>query len=77
VTVETLTSAYLDPAKTSSTDIRKSGKQGREAVEVPLPVSMHTGQIIMLTKMMTSADLRFYEFDAGVPVVRWRSGPSA
>jgi hypothetical protein len=48
----------------------------REAVEVPLPVSMHTGQIIMLTKMMTSADLRFYEFDAGAPVVRWRSGSS-
>jgi len=38
--------------------------------------SMHTGQIIMLTKMMTSADLRFYEFDAGTPVQRWRSGPS-
>ena len=37
--------------------------------------SMHTGQIIMLTKMMTSDDLRFYEFDAGVPVVRWRSRP--
>jgi uncharacterized damage-inducible protein DinB len=37
--------------------------------------SMHTGQIIMLTKMMTSDDLRFYEFDAGVPVVRWRSHP--
>ena len=35
--------------------------------------SMHTGQIIMLTKMMTSDDLRFYEFDAGVPVQRWRS----
>ena len=34
--------------------------------------SMHTGQIIMLTKMMTSADLRFYEFDTGVPVQRWR-----
>jgi hypothetical protein len=50
--------------------------EGREAVEVPLPVSMHTGQIIMLTKIMTSDDLRFYEFDAGVPVVRWRSGPS-
>jgi hypothetical protein len=32
---------------------------------------MHTGQIIMLTKMLTSADLRFYDFDAGVPVVRW------
>ena len=38
--------------------------------------SMHTGQIIMLTKMMTSDDLRFYEFDAGVPVQRWRSDPS-
>jgi hypothetical protein len=37
---------------------------------------MHTGQIIMLTKMMTSADLRFYEFDAGAPVERWRSGSS-
>jgi uncharacterized damage-inducible protein DinB len=38
--------------------------------------SMHTGQIIMLTKMMTSDDLRFYEFDAGVPVQRWRSDSS-
>jgi len=38
--------------------------------------SMHTGQIIMLTKMMNSEDLRFYEFDAGTPVHRWRSGPS-
>ena len=38
--------------------------------------SMHTGQIIMLTKMMTSADLRFYEFNDGAPVVRWHSGPS-
>jgi hypothetical protein len=37
---------------------------------------MHAGQIIMLTKMMTSADLRFYEFDAGRPVRLWRSGPS-
>jgi len=43
---------------------------------ISLPVSMHTGQIIMLTKMMTSDDRRFYEFDAGVPVVRWRSSPS-
>ena len=38
--------------------------------------SMHTGQIIMLTKMMTSDDLRFYEFDTGVPVQRWRSDPA-
>ena len=38
--------------------------------------SMHTGQIIMLTKMLTSSDLRFYGFQEGVPVERWRSGPS-
>ena len=25
---------------------------------MPLPISMHTGQIIMLTKMLTSSDLR-------------------
>ena len=35
--------------------------------------SMHTGQIIMLTKMLTSSDLRFYGFEDGVPVERWRS----
>ena len=38
--------------------------------------SMHTGQIIMLTKMLTSSDLRFYGFEDGVPVHRWHSGPS-
>jgi len=35
--------------------------------------SMHTGQIIMLTKMLTGSDLRFYGFDAGAPVHRWHS----
>ena len=38
--------------------------------------SMHTGQIIMLTKMLTAADLRFYGFEDGAPVHRWRSQPS-
>lgn len=33
--------------------------------------SMHTGQIIMLTKILTARDLRFYDFEAGVPVHRW------
>jgi hypothetical protein len=32
---------------------------------------MHTGQIIMLTKMLTSSDLRFYEFEEDVPTARW------
>ena len=30
----------------------------------------------MLTKMLTSTDLRFYDFEAGAPVESWRSGPS-
>ena len=47
-----------------------------EVVEVPLPNSMHTGQIILLTKLMTATDLRFYDFEAGAPVERWRSGAS-
>ena len=33
--------------------------------------SMHTGQIIMLTKMLTASDLRFYEFEDDIPMQRW------
>lgn len=40
-------------------------------------VSMHTGQIIMLTKMLTASDLRFYDFEGDVPSQRWRSSPSS
>jgi uncharacterized damage-inducible protein DinB len=35
--------------------------------------SMHTGQIILLTKVMLSTDLRFYDFETGMPVKRWSS----
>ena len=38
--------------------------------------SMHTGQIFLLTKLLTATDLRFYDFEAGAPVKRWRSRPS-
>jgi len=38
--------------------------------------SMHTGQIIMLTKMHTTSDLRFYDFESGEPVERWHSPAS-
>ena len=38
--------------------------------------SMHAGQIFLLTKLLTATDLRFYDFEAGVPVETWRSGPS-
>jgi uncharacterized damage-inducible protein DinB len=33
--------------------------------------SMHTGQIILLTKMLEGEDLRFYDFSSGVPVEDW------
>ncbi|MCA1557931.1 MAG: DUF1572 domain-containing protein [Acidobacteria bacterium] len=33
--------------------------------------SMHTGQIILLTKMLTRSDLRFYDFSAGAPRPDW------
>ncbi len=33
--------------------------------------SMHTGQIIMLTKMFAQTDLVFYDFSTGKPVHTW------
>jgi uncharacterized damage-inducible protein DinB len=38
--------------------------------------SMHTGQIILLTKLLTAKDLHFYGFEHGKPVHRWRSASS-
>jgi uncharacterized damage-inducible protein DinB len=38
--------------------------------------SMHTGQIILLTKLLTASDLHFYDFEEVAPVQRWRSDPS-
>jgi hypothetical protein len=33
--------------------------------------SMHTGQIIYITKLVTEKNLKFYDFVDGVPVRRW------
>ena len=33
--------------------------------------SMHTGQVILLTKMLTGADLAFYDFSGGAPRADW------
>jgi uncharacterized damage-inducible protein DinB len=38
--------------------------------------SMHTGQIILLTKQLTANDLHFYDFKGNAPVHRWRSDSS-
>ncbi|HKR01355.1 MAG TPA: DinB family protein [Pyrinomonadaceae bacterium] len=34
--------------------------------------SMHTGQIILLTKMIAGADLKFYDFSSGAPKSGWQ-----
>jgi uncharacterized damage-inducible protein DinB len=33
--------------------------------------SMHTGQIILMTKMLTGSDLAFYDFSGGEPAANW------
>jgi len=33
--------------------------------------SMHAGQVILLTKILTAADLRFYEFEGTRVLQRW------
>lgn len=40
---------------------------------IPLPVSIHTGQIIMLTKFFEQVDLEFYNFSGSTPVLTWNS----
>ena len=40
---------------------------------IPLPISMHTGQILMMTKMLTNADLAFYEFNDSKAVPNWKT----
>jgi uncharacterized damage-inducible protein DinB len=34
--------------------------------------AMHTGQIILLTKMLAKKDLGFYDFSSGAPAPTWR-----
>jgi len=64
----------LDP----STLLEKRTIQGTEVdvlnavFHVTEHFSMHTGQIITLTKLLTATDLRFYGFEDGAPVHRWR-----
>ena len=39
--------------------------------------SMHTGQIILLTKMFAAIDLEFYDFKEGAPIHSWKSASSS
>ncbi len=47
----------------------------REAVVSSLPISMHTGQIILLAKMYAEIDLEFYDFSDSTPVPNWKREP--
>jgi len=66
-----LDALWVKPSRSRQRSFSESATKDREAVEVPLPVSMHTGQIILLTKILTKRDLQFYDFAAGVPVHTW------
>ena len=39
--------------------------------------SMHTGQIIMITKMLTGSDMAFYDFIDAKPILNWKSEASS
>ena len=71
-----LTLQNLDPAVLlEHRTIQTSDVDVLEAIfHVTEHFSMHTGQIIMVTKMLSAHDLRFYDFEAGTPIERWHSG---
>src|SRR5689334_24069315 len=79
-TLDEVQSTLLDLNPSLLLDRRKIQGNDVELLEAIFHVtehfSMHAGQIFLLTKLLTATDLRFYEFDDAVPVVRWRSGPS-
>ncbi len=69
------TLAEFDPGKLL--EIRKIQGLDVSVLEAILHVvehfSMHTGQIILMTKMLTQEDLAFYEFIDAKPVMKWKS----
>jgi uncharacterized damage-inducible protein DinB len=55
--------------------IQGSGVSALEAIlHVVEHFSMHTGQILMLTKLLTNSDLAFYKFDGADAVAQWKTG---
>ena len=65
--------ADFDPARLlDSYPIQGTKSTALEAIfHVTEHFSMHTGQIILLTKMLTETDLTFYDFSTGKPVHTW------
>lgn len=69
-------SPICNPSRSRQPKFSDSASKDMEAVEVPLPISMHTGQIILLTKLLTGTGLDFYDLEGDVATRRWRSQPS-
>jgi len=65
--------ASFDPARLLERyPIQGTESSALEAIfHVTEHFSMHTGQIILLTKMLTQTDLTFYDFSTGKPVHTW------
>ena len=65
--------ARLDPASM----LRERQIQGHDVTtlqaifHVVEHFSMHTGQIILITKMLKTEDLKFYDFSGGAPMPDW------
>jgi uncharacterized damage-inducible protein DinB len=72
------TLARFDEARLLETfEIQGTSVTALEAIfHVTEHFSMHTGQIILLTKMICGSDLGFYDFASGKPVHTWRSNPN-
>ena len=66
--------ASLDPARLlEQRQIQGNDVTMLEAIfHVVEHFSMHTGQIILITKMLRGADLKFYDFSSGKPQPVWR-----
>ncbi len=70
--VEKVLRAVDSPTLLSHREIQGHDVDVLEAIfHVTEHFSMHTGQIILLTKLLTASDLRFYDFEGDVPVQRW------
>lgn len=65
--------AALEPSKLlEQRQIQGNDVQLLEAIfHVVEHFSMHTGQIILLTKMLKGSDLKFYDFSSGRPEPGW------
>lgn len=71
--VDAMLSQFDDSRLLESFQIQGTTVTALEAIfHVTEHFSMHTGQIILLTKMIVGTDLRFYDFSSGEPVHTWR-----